>query len=104
MKIDRIQIPKVNPKRPQERRAEFEKNARELAGEIRERAAKGEDITALQLEAYNSLGLGVQPPQTEMTTNPKPTFQPNVEQDINALRPGEVTKVEVELSGFNIYK
>ena len=104
VKIDRIQIPKVNPKRPQERRPEFEKKARELAGEIRERAAKGEDMAALQLEAYNSLGLSIQPPQTEMPTSPKPTFPPNVEQDINALKPGEVTKVEFELSGFNIYK
>jgi PPIC-type PPIASE domain len=104
MKIERIQIPKVNPKRPQERRPEFEKKARELAAEIRERAAKGEDMAALQLEAYNSLGLGIQPPSTEMATSPKPMFPPNVEQDINALKPGEVTKVEFELSGFNIYK
>jgi parvulin-like peptidyl-prolyl isomerase len=104
MKIDRIQIPKVNPKRPQEKRAEFEKKARELAGAIRERAAKGEDMAALQVEAYTSLGLNFQPPQTEMTTNPKPTLLPNVEQDINALKPGEVTKVEFEPSGFNIYK
>jgi hypothetical protein len=104
MRIERIQIPKVNPKRPQEGRPEFEKKARELAGQIRERAARGEDMTALQVDAYNSLGLNFQPPQTEMPINPKPTFQPGVEQDINALKPGEVTKVEVEPSGFNIYK
>jgi hypothetical protein len=104
MRIERIQIPKVHPKRPQERRPEFEKKARQLAGEIRERAARGEDITSLQVEVYNTLGLNFQPPQTEMTTDPKPTFPVNVAQDIDALKPGEVTKVELEPSGFNIYK
>ncbi|MBZ5508944.1 MAG: peptidyl-prolyl cis-trans isomerase [Acidobacteriia bacterium] len=104
MRIERIQIPKVNPKRPQERRPEFEKKARQLAEELRERAAKGEDMTSLQIEAYNSLSLNSQPPQTEMSINPKPTFQALVEQDINALKPGGVTKVEFEPSGFNIYK
>ncbi len=104
LKIDRILIPRVNPKRPQERRAEFEKKARELAAEIRERAAKGEDMNALQAEAYKSLGLDSQPPPTEMTANRKGVFLPAVEQEINALKPGEVTKVEFEPSGFNIYK
>jgi hypothetical protein len=104
MKIERIHVPKVNPTRPQDRRPEFEKKARELAAEIRERAAKGEDITSLQLEVYNTLGLKTQPPQTELSTSPKPTFPANVEQEINALKAGEVTKVEFEPSGFNIYK
>jgi parvulin-like peptidyl-prolyl isomerase len=104
LRIERIQIPKVNPKRPQDRRVEFEKKARQLATDLRERAAKGEDMTALQVEAYTSLGLNFQPPQTEMPVNPRPTFQPAVEKDINALKAGEVTKVEFEASGFNIYK
>lgn len=104
MKIERIHIPKVNPIRPQDRRPEFEKKAKQLAGEIRERAARGEDITSLQVEVYNTLGLKTQPPQTEMSINPKPTFPANVEQEINALKSGEVTKVEFEPSGFNIYK
>jgi PPIC-type PPIASE domain len=103
MKIDRILIPRVNPK-PQDRRPEFEKKARELAAAIRERAANGEDMTALQVEAYKSLGLDSQPPQTEMAANRKGAFAPAVEQDINALKPGHVTKVEFEPSGFNIYK
>jgi hypothetical protein len=46
----------------------------------------------------------MQPPQTELPVSPKPTFLPSVEQDIKALKPGEVTKVEIEPSGFNIYK
>jgi hypothetical protein len=104
VRIERIQIPKVNPKRPQEKRPEFEKKARQLATELRERAAKGEDITSLQVEAYVSLGLAMQPPQTELPVSPRPTFSASIEQDIKALKPGEVTQVELEPSGFNIYK
>jgi hypothetical protein len=104
VKIDRIHVPKVDPTRPQDRRPEFEAKARKLAGDIRERAARGEDVMSLQVEVYKTLGLKAQPPQTELSTNPKPTFPANVEQDINALKAGEVTKVEFEPSGFNIYK
>jgi hypothetical protein len=104
VRIERIQIPKMNPRRPQEKRPEFEKKARQLATEFRDRAAKGEDMTSLQVEAYVSLGLAMQPPQTELPAGPRPTFLPSVEQDIKALKQGEVTKVEIEPSGFNIYK
>ncbi|HEY2115328.1 MAG TPA: peptidyl-prolyl cis-trans isomerase [Candidatus Angelobacter sp.] len=102
-KIDRIMIPRVNPKRPQDKRTEWEMKARELAAAIRERAARGEDVVALQVEAYKTLGLNdSQPPQTELPG--KGVFPPAVDQDIKALKPGEVTKVEFEPSGFNIYK
>ena len=103
-KIERIHVPKVDPTRPQDRRPEFEKKAKQLASDIRERAARGEDVTSLQVEVYSTLGLKAQPPQTELSTNPKPTFPANIDQDINALKAGEVTNVEVEPSGFNIYK
>ena len=103
-RIDRIHVPKVDPTRPQDRSPEFEKKAKQLASDIRERAARGEDVTSLQVEVYSTLGLKAQPPQTELSVNPKPTFSPSVDQDINALKAGEVTKVEVEPSGFNIYK
>jgi parvulin-like peptidyl-prolyl cis-trans isomerase-like protein len=102
-KVDRIMVPRVNPKRPQEKRAEWEKKARDLAAAIRERAARGEDVVALQVEVYKTLGLNdSQPPQTEIPG--KGAFPPAVDQDIKALKPGEVTKVEFEPSGFNIYK
>ncbi|MCU1220837.1 MAG: hypothetical protein JWN42_2034, partial [Candidatus Angelobacter sp.] len=65
---------------------------------------KGEDVTSLQVEVYKNLGLKAQPPQTELSTSPKPTFPANLEKEINALKAGEVTKVEFEPSGFNIYK
>jgi len=102
-KVDRVMVPRVNPKHPQVNRAEWEKKAHDLAAAIRERAAHGEDVVALQVEVYKTLGLNdTQPPQTEITG--KGAFSPAVDQDIKALKPGEVTKVEFEPSGFNIYK
>ena len=103
VKIERILIPRVNPKRPQDRPGEFEKRAREVADAIRERAAHGEDIGSLQAEAYKELALQTMPPQTELPPSYK-IAQTGAQQDVNALKPGEVTKVEVELSGFTIYK
>jgi hypothetical protein len=103
-RIERIHVPKVDPTRPQDRKPDFENKAKQLAADIRERAARGEDATSLQVEVYKTLGLKAQPPQTELSTSPKPTFPANVQQDINALKAGEVTKVEFEPSGFNIYK
>jgi parvulin-like peptidyl-prolyl isomerase len=103
-KIDRILVPKAHPKRSQENRAEFEKKAREVADGIRERAARGEDVAQLQAEVYKALAIDMQPPQTDVNTSRKGILLPEVEQDIKALKAGEVTKVEVEPSGFNIYK
>ena len=104
IQIERIFIPKVNPLRSQDKPAEFEKKARTLAGQIRERAAKGEDIMSLQAEAYTTLGIRTMPPQTEMNPMLVRRLEKQVQADIAALKPGEVTMVEVEPSGFNIYK
>jgi PPIC-type PPIASE domain len=103
-KVDRILVPKVNPLNSQDKPAEFEKKARELADKLRERAAHGEDIITLQSEAYKTLSLRAMPPQTELNETQKRTLQSGVKQDVNALKAGEVTKVETEASGFTIYK
>lgn len=104
LQIERIYVPKVNPIRSQYKPAEFEKRARELAGQIRERAAKGEDIASLQAEVYTTLGIRTMPPQTAVNPMQVRLLQKPVRADIDALKPGEVTTVEVDLSGFNIYK
>ncbi|HEX5434038.1 MAG TPA: peptidylprolyl isomerase [Candidatus Angelobacter sp.] len=103
-RIERIYIPKVNPLHSQDQPAEFQKKAREVAGQIRERAAKGEDMMSLQQEAYKTLGVRAMPPQTEMNPMQVRLLQKPVQADIAALKPGEVTTVELEPSGFNIYK
>lgn len=103
-RIERIFVPKVNPLHSQDKPVEFEKKARELAAQIRERAAKGEDPFSLQAEVYKTLGLRTMPPQTEVNPMQVRFFTKPVQDDIHALKPGEVTKVEAEASGFNIYK
>lgn len=102
LKIDRVFLPLADPKRPQDR-VTFEKKARLAIGALRERAAKGEDMGALQAEAYKSLGLA-SPPSADLGGKRKGNFPPLVEKDIFALKPGEVTKVETDLAGFSFYK
>src|ERR1051326_1521364 len=104
VKVDRILIPKVNSKRSQEKPEEFEKKARQLAEAIRERAAKGEAINALQAEVYKTLGIESTPAPTEVAAGGKASWLPAVQADINALTPGQVTQVETEPSGFYVYK
>lgn len=103
VKIERILIPRVNPRNPQDKSGEFEKHARQVADAIRERAAHGEDISSLQAEVYKELGIQAMPPQTELPASFK-IAQTGAQLDVKALKPGEVTKVELELSGFTIYK
>lgn len=101
--LDRIFIPKFNPKSPRENRAEFEKKAQQLAGELRDRAAKGEEMGKLQAEAYKSLGLTA-PLTTDIGTRRAGALPPALEEAISGLKAGEVSKVGSEASGFTIYK
>jgi hypothetical protein len=102
--VERILVPKVNPLRSLDKPAEFEKKAHTLADQIRDRAAKGEDIFGLQAEVYKSLAIQTMPPQTQMNPMQLRLLPKPVRADVDALKPGEVTKVEIEPSGFNIYK
>lgn len=102
LKIDRVFIPLADPKKPQER-AIFEKKARRVAEELRERAGKGEDMGALQEEGYKTLGLS-SPPKVDQGPKRKGNYPPALEKDIFSLKPAEVTKLETDLSGFSFYK
>ncbi|MGH9570182.1 MAG: peptidylprolyl isomerase [Candidatus Angelobacter sp.] len=102
VQIDRILIPPVNSKARISRPA-FEKKARQVADDVRERAAHGEDMNSLEREAYATLGLS-NPPVTDLGARRKDDVPAISRKDILALKPGEVTKVEVEPAGFLIYK
>jgi parvulin-like peptidyl-prolyl cis-trans isomerase-like protein len=102
LKIDRVFIPLADPKKPQERPV-FEKKARRLVEELRERAGKGEDMGALQEEGYKTLGLS-SPPKVDQGPKRKGNYPPALEKDIFSLKPAEVTRVETDLSGFSFYK
>lgn len=103
LRIDRIFIPRVNPKLLPAQQLEFGQKAGRTAEEIRQRAVNGEDITKLQNEASKTLGVSA-PASTDIGAKRRGSLPPAIEKDVFALKGGEVTKVEVEPSGYNIYK
>jgi PPIC-type PPIASE domain len=106
VKLARVFIPRVNPKAPTGGIDDFAQRAQKLADSMRERAAKGEDLDKLQQEAYHTLGLNPPSLNTDVGTRRRGsgTLPPNVENDVFALKSGEVTRVEPEPSGFQFYK
>jgi hypothetical protein len=102
-KVERIIIPSINPGRSPAGRAEYEKKFHQLADDIRERAARGEETQKLQDEAYKALNLP-SPPRADLGMKRRGSLPAAIEKDILALKPGEVTKLEAEGSGLNIYK
>jgi len=101
-KLRRIVLPRNNFAAPDKQ--EFEKKALQVATDIRERAAKGEDPDQLQHEAYKALGFDGIPPATEVGSRRKTGLTPEVSDDLFSLRPGEISKVEKETYSFVIYK
>jgi hypothetical protein len=81
----------------------FAAKAGKLAGEIRERAAKGEDMDALQKEAFDSLGVK-NPPSTKMAVIRRGLYSADQEKELFALKPGEVTQVVLQPSALIIFK
>lgn len=102
-KVERIIVPSINPGRTPAARAESDKKVQKLASDIRERAARGEETQKLQDEVYKVLALPT-PPRTDLGIKRRGSLPAGIEKDLLALKPGEVTKLEAEMSGFNIYK
>jgi len=103
VKVDRVIIPKISGRKVSGTAEDAAKFVKDLANEIRERAVKGEDMTLLQADAYKKLGLPA-PPNSDMGTRRRGTLPSAVEAEIFALKPGEVTKVEIEPAGFTLYR
>ena len=103
VKTERILIPKFNPKAPKDEA--FLKKAETLSRELRDRAAQGEPADKLQNEAFIKLGIPAPAFLPENGLRRRASFPvPDIEHDVFALKPGEVTKVENEASGFTIYR
>jgi hypothetical protein len=101
-KIERIIVPSINAGRTPAARAENDKKIQQLANDIRERAARGEETQKLQDEVYKVLALPG-PPKADLGMKRRGSLPVTIEKEILALKPGEVTKLETEMSGFNIY-
>lgn len=103
VELDRIFIPKNDRTPTKQSSGEFEKKAAATASQIRERAARGEDLSKLQLEAYKSLGL-TPPLTTDMGTIRRGALPKAIEEDVFSLRAGDVTRVETDAAGFTVYR
>jgi PPIC-type PPIASE domain len=103
VELDRIAIPRANPRLPKEAQADWQKKVQKLAAEISERAAKGEDMGKLQVEAYKALG--VTPPlTTDLGAKRRGSLPAVLEQELFSLKSGEVGKLQSDAAAFTIYK
>jgi len=102
IKLSRIFIPAKNPSA--QNKDDWEKKAAQLATDIHDRAAKGEDLEKLQKEAYTTLGLTISPPSTVVGARRRGMLAQPEEQELFALKAGDVSKVEQEPAGYIIYK
>jgi hypothetical protein len=67
------------------------------------RAAAGEDFAKLQTEAYTFAGLKTKPPDTKVKGLKRGTLTPN-RAVVFELKPGEVSRVVTDPTGYFIYK
>jgi parvulin-like peptidyl-prolyl isomerase len=102
VKLSRLFIPAKNT--AAQDKDEWEKKAAQLATDLHDRAAKGEDLEKLQKEAYTTLGLTIAPPSTNFGERRRGGLPQPQEQELFALKPGEVSKVDQQAAGYTIYK
>lgn len=104
-KLSRVFIPASNPD-PQataEKKADYEKKVKQVADDIQARAAKGEDMSKLQKEAYTTLAIAATPPTTELGLTRHGSFPPKIDQEIFSHKAGEVFRSD-EGTGHMIYR
>jgi hypothetical protein len=100
--LRRLMIPKNNPGAKDKH--EYARKASELAQDMQARAAQGEDLEDLQKESYQSLGLKVSAPSTQIGKRRRATLLPEEAEEIFSLRPGDASKLENESSSYVVYK
>lgn len=102
IKLSRIFIPAKNPSA--QNKDDWEKKAAQVATDLHDRAARGEDLEKLQKEAYATLGLTISPPSTTLGSRRRGMLTPADEKELFALKPSEVSSVKQEPAGYIIYK
>jgi len=103
LELDRIFIPRMNPRLPKDKQAEFEHKAQQVATETYQKTVKGEAASKLQIAAYTALGLNA-PASTDIGVRRKGTLPATVEPELFALKSGEVSRLQTDSTGFTIYK
>jgi hypothetical protein len=103
MELDRVAIPLSNPKLTKEAQADFRQKAQALATQARLRLTAGEDPGKVQAETYRTLGL-TPPLTTDLGSKRRGSLPAQLEQELFALKSGEVSAVEPDPSSLTIYK
>ena len=101
LSMRRIAVPRFNDMDLKD--SKFAAQAREVAREMQERAAKGDDLDKLEKEAFDALKLQ-NPLKTTMGPVRRGLFSADEEKQLFALKPGDVTSVVELPSAFVIYK
>ncbi|MGC2698211.1 MAG: peptidylprolyl isomerase [Candidatus Angelobacter sp.] len=99
--LRRVTLPRYNSANLKDE--EFAAKARSVVNDIHDRAAKGEDLDKLQKEAFDRLGLK-DPPSTKMGVVRRGLYAAEQENQIFALKPGEVTEIIEQPSAFIVFK
>jgi hypothetical protein len=97
----RITLPRYNSANLKDE--EFAAKAAKIAGDIHERAVKGDDMDALQKDAFDQLGVK-NPPSTHMAVVRRGIYAADQEKQLFALKPGEVTGIVEQPSALIIFK
>ena len=103
VELDRVTIPLSNPKLAKEAQADFRQKAQTLATEARLRLVRGDDPGKVQAENYRTLGL-TPPLTTDLGAKRRGNLPGALEQELFALKAGEVSKVQTDPSSLTIYK
>lgn len=104
-KLGRIYIPKNNPD-PQataDQKQAYQKKVAQVADDMQARAGKGEPMDKLQKEAYTTLGITANPPNTEMNVARHGTIPPKLEQEVFSHNPGESFRLD-DANGYLVYR
>lgn len=99
--LRRVTLPRYNHANLKDE--DYAAKARNVANDIHDRMAKGEDLDNLQKEAFDAFGVK-DPPTTKMGPIRRGAYAADQEKQLFALKPGEVTSVIEQPSAFIIFK
>jgi hypothetical protein len=105
-KLRRVYVPKLDPtgkSTTPEQKSAYADKSKKIADDLNARAQKGEDMQALQKDAYTSLGITTTPPPAELGAIRKGALSPQTDKAVFALSPGGVYMAD-EPAAFIIYK
>ncbi len=104
--VSRVYVPRNDPSGKAvtpEQKAAFSTKAQQVSDEMRDRAAKGENLEKLQKESYEKLGISSAPPNTTIGAVRKGSLPAADDKQMFALAPGGVFKSDAA-GAYTVYK